>query len=467
MNEHMFPVTPTSFTQQSLTVHLSKSDTTQILTHHTEPSSNRITTPAAETCPNLHNKIIIGIHTIHEYEQQTFSWISRVQNENNKGTVQYIQSCHCSSVRGGLISTLQAIQHTLSDPRRHNPNRISLIICSRDTKLLSAIRRLRRPAQSARSTLQPEHTLLLQLATTLKQFRKYSTHQSTKRENQESNLATIMKSCIDHVTNWPKPVPTTYIPQGEAILWQDKHEISTDIERTIRHSASTRDLRDYMTTKYQWKDDTADHIDWTAHAAALLNFPTNQRKTITQLIHKWLPVNGHPGRHQSTRNKMCPHCQRDIESQNHFLICDTTKSDWNSQLANTVCSELTETSQIPLRTILIWALTECRNTNKTLPTTANKPQRTQLIREQSEIGWNQILKGRWSTEWVRQLDKTSPSNGEKLTITLITRIWTTFTKLWHTRCDKQHLRVSPTYLSNDRAYSRRSKQSMHKNKTSI
>jgi hypothetical protein len=35
-----------------------------------------------------------------------------------------------------------------------------------------------------------------------------------------------------------------------------------------------------------------------------------------------------------------------------------------------------------------------------------------MIKEQSDIGWNQIIKGGWSTEWVMHLDKTDSNQGK-------------------------------------------------------
>jgi hypothetical protein len=64
---------------------------------------------------------------------------------------------------------------------------------------------------------------------------------------------------------------------------------------------------------------------------------------------------------------------------------------------------------------------------------------TKLIQEQTEIGWDQMMRGRWSTEWVWHLVSALPSQGEKRAITILTGIWKTVLKIWTARCDQQHL----------------------------
>jgi hypothetical protein len=57
------------------------------------------------------------------------------------------------------------------------------------------------------------------------------------------------------------------------------------------------------------------------HAYTQSSLSQNQQKTITQMIHGWLPVNGHPGRWQNLSHKLCPTCHNTIETQDHFISC--------------------------------------------------------------------------------------------------------------------------------------------------
>jgi hypothetical protein len=57
---------------------------------------------------------------------------------------------------------------------------------------------------------------------------------------------------------------------------------------------------------------------------------------------------------------------------------------------------------------------------------------------QHAIGWNQILKGRWSTEWVRIYDIIYPQQGEKYATNQLHSIWTATIAIWKQRCNALH-----------------------------
>jgi hypothetical protein len=61
---------------------------------------------------------------------------------------------------------------------------------------------------------------------------------------------------------------------------------------------------------------------------ALQSLQPTQRKTITQLIHEWLPVNGQMLRQQHKDNQKCPLCK----TQHHFLTCPKSKEKWKEAL---------------------------------------------------------------------------------------------------------------------------------------
>jgi hypothetical protein len=61
-----------------------------------------------------------------------------------------------------------------------------------------------------------------------------------------------------------------------------------------------------------------------------------------------------------------------------------------------------------------------------------------LILAQSGIGWNQLLKGRCSTEWITLFDIIQPGQGEKIATNLLTDIWRAFLTIWKERCDLLH-----------------------------
>jgi hypothetical protein len=74
-----------------------------------------------------------------------------------------------------------------------------------------------------------------------------------------------------------------------------------------------------------------------------------------------------------------------------------------------------------LNNILIWALTTGRIQNQSNCSSTQRNLQA-LSRDQADIGWNQIIKGRWSTKWVQRYDAIYPEKGEKYSAKQITLI---------------------------------------------
>jgi hypothetical protein len=91
-----------------------------------------------------------------------------------------------------------------------------------------------------------------------------------------------------------------------------------------------------------------------------------------------------------------------------------------------------------LKALLVFAITECSKSNKEPALEHIPPEYDKLISEQTNIGWTQILNGRWSTERVKLFDMDHFVNGEKITTTIITTIWHAILEHWKKRCDKEH-----------------------------
>jgi hypothetical protein len=89
----------------------------------------------------------------------------------------------------------------------------------------------------------------------------------------------------------------------------------------LRDANTTNAIIDYMQQKYGWSHKLEDHIDWKPHGDALVRLPTRCQKTITQLIHQWLPVNASHSLQHIGSGRLCPYCQSDQEEQHHLLTC--------------------------------------------------------------------------------------------------------------------------------------------------
>jgi hypothetical protein len=288
------------------------------------PQNTRISDRTRRPCV-LRKLLTIGIHSTIRYECQTFSWVVAQNSQQiiRQGQVQSIHPRTCSPIRSGFIGILQATKYILEILATDctSPQNVKITICSRDRKLLRALHANQNTNQSATHMLVPEKGLLDEISPVLRRFRRFKTHRSTKHDGSPSNKNLTVTTCIKSIQQCTQAATTTYSPTGLATVFLNKSEISDDIESSIRTAVSSTDLHHYMQKKYAWCDNTISSIDWILLGKSLQLLQTNQRKTITQFTHEWLPVHGHPGRADFRLDPTCPICRRQVETQGHFLTC--------------------------------------------------------------------------------------------------------------------------------------------------
>jgi hypothetical protein len=294
----------------------------------------------------------------------------------------------------------------------------------------------RNKTRTAKTMLNPEQELIDALTPLLSIYHSLTTHRYSKHDSIHSTPHRDINNCITSIANCPRPPHTRYKPLGRITVWHKKHEVSTNLGSTIRHAATSANIRQYLTKKYNWDDSVSDKIDWSIHSNALDNLTSCQRKTMTQMIHEWMPVNGHPGQNNHINNQQCPTFKNKRETQEHFFSYQTSAQQWTETLCNALPPKTSNIYQSSIIELLQWTLTECSSSTQDLTITHLPTSFDTLITEQAKIGWHQVIKGRWTTEWVRILDKSSPGKGELLATTILTSIWRAVFQMWKERCDK-------------------------------
>jgi hypothetical protein len=228
-----------------------------------------------------------------------------------------------------------------------------------------------------------------------------------------------------------RPTESPIHDQSTATLFIRKVEVSTKLQESLRNAAYSPEMRQYMTKKYNWNLNTVDEIDWYVHGGALRGLTPAMKKTTTQFIHEWLPTNAHPGRAESVEAKKCPYCQEDDETQTHYLRCphELVDTQWQEHKEK-IEAALTKGKTHPvLHDLIIRAVLEWRTTSKpTVPRTLPRDL-LPLFTAQSEIGWDQVIKGRLSTQWVDKQNEQFKSlnlapGGEQWAIRIVKSIWT-------------------------------------------
>jgi hypothetical protein len=232
------------------------------------------------------------------------------------------------------------------------------------------------------------------------------------------------------------------LPGQKATLFIDGIETSSNYHTALRSASLLPALQEYMIkTNKRWTNVTIRHIDWTLHNKALNRLATVTQKTIRQLLHNWLPVNAHKGSAHAI-SALCPICNTENETQNHFTVCTDTRSKlgWK-QASSSVRNKANKLTIDPMLTrLMVYALENWRNQTNPPPFPNFLPlSYRQLFKQQSQIGWDQLIKGRLTSLWVHQQDLFSSHNQglNKLSI-LVSTIFTEVYRIWKDRCNIQH-----------------------------
>jgi hypothetical protein len=222
------------------------------------------------------------------------------------------------------------------------PTAHRLVICSQHPRTLKILKKADTAPRNPTSLVGEETGLLEEILPYLRQFRSYKTHTFSKRDHNSSTEKFLLQNCITCMANDSSPPKTQYSPNGQTTLWIEGIEISNTLAYFLRNAKASALLNKHLQRKHNWSYKTLSMIDWGVHGRALMTLTDRQRKTITQMIHQWMPVNGHPGRALQFLERKCPACRDEDESQAHFMSCPALRGLWHATIAASALSENTQ-----------------------------------------------------------------------------------------------------------------------------
>jgi hypothetical protein len=179
-------------------------------------------------------------------------------------------------------------------------------------------------------------------------------------------------------------------------------------------------------------------IKWKSHGTAIQQLPSRQRKSVVQFIHNWLPVNTSHSLQLIHQARMCPLCNRQEETVAHFLSFTQIQItqlwlDLSLQLRQKIQKYAPTTNhQVPK--LIAYSLVHWRTTDSPPIPPFLHMRFIPLFNSQSIIGWHNILKGRFSQEWLPSISPDEKIARRWITYT-IKQIWNVRYKVWKYRCD--------------------------------
>jgi hypothetical protein len=206
--------------------------------------------------------------------------------------------------------------------------------------------------------------------------------------------------------------------------------VTANLQNRLRTESTKIQYHNYLMHKYCWTQEIINKIDWETVAHAMAVLPPKIQKTTKQLIHGWLPTNGHPGAN-APNTPFCPRCNAEIETNRHFLVCQRDRQQW----AEKFMKKNERQSEPEIHRLLIETIGNLLNNQE-----INLPEAYSNIEEtQNQIGWRQMLNGRWTKLWASTYDmETGTNKGIEWAATQIRSIWRHIHERWRERCALEH-----------------------------
>ena len=199
-----------------------------------------------------------------------------------------------------------------------------------------------------------------------------------------------------------------------------KRRVENKLLNTLRFWIHRDTARNYWIEKKQLEDNE-NEIDWDLRARSLRNSPRYESRWLCKFSSGFCGTGVMLKRYKYQTHDRCPRCNAIHENTNHVLLCPHTAAQelWDNGIKALLewmlSKDISQDIAIAITTNLKkWHCMERPvDTSNGLTTLAN------AIRRQSTIGWNLILEGFWSKEWVQIQKsyfkaKTTPGSAELL-----------------------------------------------------
>jgi len=197
-------------------------------------------------------------------------------------------------------------------------------------------------------------------------------------------------------------------------------------------------------TKNGWNDWIFHSIDWDVQAKALSTLQYNQELFVTKWAHNLLPTRRHMTRLGKAESDLCPSCLATIETAPHIFACPL-RVQWQATFLDSLRELLASLyTQPDLQCILMVGVRGALQNDPLfdMPTTNREPSFELLVSSQNDIGWDHLLKGRFSHHWVQiqqdHIDHEPDVSSKKFTgqrwlKQVINLIWTHLYLAWKLR----------------------------------
>jgi len=177
-------------------------------------------------------------------------------------------------------------------------------------------------------------------------------------------------------------------------------------------------------------------IWWQSYTLVFNRFMTSEQQVLQKATHRWLLHQTQPQVWSTSMEKLCPSCCCNPEDLHHFYSCPHPDCKAHlTELKQQLQSLYHQHDTDPLLYQLLWQGITLQTEPHDLPDpTTNYPDKYLLLfYHQNMIGWQQLLSGCITIQWIQWLTEWSPNtNGTIFYSKVIQHIWQFTLATWTT-----------------------------------
>jgi hypothetical protein len=253
----------------------------------------------------------------------------------------------------------------------------------------------------------------------------------------------------DYLENYAEPskiIP--FIRPSQASLTINGETITRRFASRLRLTASGPNIERQLKLRNNWTHSTFQSINSKVPGKALTTMENSQKVFVIKFAHGHLPTRRHMNRIGEAESDKCPSCLQCVETDWHILSCPNRSTSRNTILENlNDVLQITRT-QPDLTIILLQGVRGTLNDPSYQMNVATREPRFQyLVTAQNKIGWQHILKGRFSHHWLQcqqlhiyldpDIDSTK-NTGERWLKRVLNCLWNSIWQVWLIRNDDLH-----------------------------
>ncbi len=206
-----------------------------------------------------------------------------------------------------------------------------------------------------------------------------------------------------------------------------------------------------MQTKFLWNDEQYNSIQWPAFNLAFQRLAPNERQFISKITHEWLPLQASHIMAKAMDQQNCPSCLNNRETPEHFLQCPHPiwQGIWEEFQQGLQKIYIKHNTPQPIQDIISEGYRLSRDPTRTTPThIANQISVQEVVQHQANLGWKQLIYGRFTSAWTTLLHTQTPqTNSNNFLSKIIHHSWMVLITIWQIR--NTHLHPPNNHL-NDR-----------------